>query len=589
MSTETVGGWPRPVPVVGDRTSAADRRTDPSGWRFADADRSSLYEIIRSRRDVRRFRPDPLDPALLRSVLTAAHQAPSVGLSQPWRFVVVSRPATRDRAAAIADRERLRQAAQLDDDAGRRMRDLQLDGIREAPVGIVVCCDRRADAAGVLGRATYPDADLWSCACAIENLWLAARAEGLGVGWVTLFPPEELAELVGLPAGVETLGWLCLGWPDERPPAPGLERAAWSRRGALDDVVLAERWPDDAPQPPCSHLSAPDQRAVVAARDDGDTLLTPPGSLGALDRAVERLVALGLRTTVGATLVLVGADHPVAAHGVSTFDSGVTREVLEASIVGESLGAATARAAGLDLVVVDAGVNGGPVAGARDARPRWPRGDLVSSDAMREEDVTRLVADGRQLGHELHAPIVALGDVGIANTTVAALLGSVLLGLEPEQVVGLGAGGDAETLERKLGVVRAALDRVRPLGGIDRASAQGVLARVGGPELALLTGLVLGAAEAGSAVVLDGFATSTAALVAARLEPGVVAHLVAGQRSRERAHGLILDELGVEPLLDLRLRAGEGVGAALATQLLGTAIRVRAATARTSAPAVAPE
>ena len=95
----------------------------------------------------------------------------------------------------------------------------------------------------MFGRATFPDADVWSCACAIENLWLAARAEGLGVGWVTLFEPAALAGLVGLPEGVVTLGWLCLGWPDERPPEPGLERAGWSRRAPLHDVVLRNRWP----------------------------------------------------------------------------------------------------------------------------------------------------------------------------------------------------------------------------------------------------------------------------------------------------------------------------------------------------------
>lgn len=92
--------------------------------------------------------------------------------------------------------------------------------IREAPLGVVVCSDRRTPAVGVLGRATFPDTDVWSCACAIQNLWLAARADGLGVGWVTLFPPVELGVLLGLPDGVVTLGWLCMGWPDERPPPP---------------------------------------------------------------------------------------------------------------------------------------------------------------------------------------------------------------------------------------------------------------------------------------------------------------------------------------------------------------------------------
>lgn len=190
----------------------------------------------------------------------AAHAAPSVGHSQPWRFLVVDDAAVRERAAVMADAERIAQAAQLDPESGQRLLDLQLEGIREAPLGVVVCCDRRTPAAGVLGRATFPDADVWSCACAIENLWLAARAEGLGVGWVTLFQPAELAALLGLPEGVVTLGWLCVGWPDERPPAPGLERAGWSKRAPLDSVVVRNRWPGGVgAEVPVSRLRAPDR------------------------------------------------------------------------------------------------------------------------------------------------------------------------------------------------------------------------------------------------------------------------------------------------------------------------------------------
>jgi len=208
-----------------------------------------LYDVVRVRRDVRRFRPDAVSGDVLERVLSAAHAAPSVGHSQPWRFLVVDDPALRERAAVMADTERLAQAAELDSGSAQHLLDLQLEGIREAPLGVVVCCDRRSAAAGVLGRATFPDADVWSCACAIENLWLAARAEGLGLGWVTLFRPVELAALLGLPEGVVTLGWLCLGWPDERPPAPGLERAGWSRRAPLSAVVFGNRWPHGATEP----------------------------------------------------------------------------------------------------------------------------------------------------------------------------------------------------------------------------------------------------------------------------------------------------------------------------------------------------
>ena len=563
--------WPRPVPLIGDRTRAAERAADPRGWAFDEAGIAALHAVIDARRDIRRFRPDAVPPEVLRRVLAAGHAAPSVGHSQPWRFVVVTDPATRDRAAVLADRERLRQADLLTPDRRARLLDLQLDGIREAPLGIVVACDRRAPATGVLGRATFPDTDLWSSACAIQNIWLAARAAGLGLGWVTLFQPADLAALLHLPDGVETLGWLCLGWPDELPPDPGLERHGWSRRLALDDVVLAERWPDDGEAaPPVSHLAGPGQAAVVAARDTGDELLGAPESLGVLDRAVNRVLALAGSPPAGGTLVVVGADHPVTAHGVSAYPTSVTADVLAATRAGESLGAAAARAAGLRVEV-------------RRAVPIDPPGDLLTADALTPAAVAALVEEGTALGRELaRHGLVCLGEVGIGNTTVAAALCGTLLELPPEEAVGLGSGADAAMLERKRAVVTGALARAREQHGAALADPLTALGALGGAELAVLAGVTLGASAAGVPVVLDGLATSVAALVAVRLEPAVQAALVAGHRSRERAHAAVLTELGLEPLLELRLRAGEGVGACLAAQLLLSALAVRRTAGRTS-------
>jgi nicotinate-nucleotide--dimethylbenzimidazole phosphoribosyltransferase len=561
--------WARPVPLIGDRTSAAQRSARPDGWRLADTDRDGLYRAIFARRDVRRFRPDPIGADLLRRLLEAAHAAPSVGHSQPWRFVVVTDASTRDRAALMADRERLAQAAQLTPEAGRHLLDLQLEGIREAPVGIVVCCDRRAPAAGVLGRRTFQDADLWSCACAIQNLWLAARAEGLGMGWVTLFDPAELATLLALPDGVVPLGWLCLGWPDERPPDPGLERAGWSKRLDLEDVVVHERWPTGSqPRPPISKLRAPEQHAVVAARDSADALLTPVGSLGVLDRVIDRVIALGHGELSGGTLVLAIGRHPVAELGVSAFSSTVTDEVLDAARAGRALGAVAATTVGLGVEIVDSGSS---------------TGNLLDEDALEPERVQALVDRGRTVGRRAaEQGLVALGEVGIGNTTVAAALAAVLLGLDSVDVVGLGAGSDTAILERKRQVVAGALRRARRARGDQVCEPLCALGCLGGPELALLCGVTLGAAEGGAPVVLDGLATSVAALCATRLEPGLSAYLVAGQRSRETAHQAVLTALGLEPLLDLRFRAGEGAGACLAASVVLHGLRIRAETARTS-------
>jgi nicotinate-nucleotide--dimethylbenzimidazole phosphoribosyltransferase len=609
VSAETPMRWPRPRPLIGDATSSAERAGDPASWAFPEAARAALADVIAARRDVRRFRPDPVEPGIVTEILAAGHAAPSVGHSQPWRFIVVQDAALRASAAVMADRARLAQARELDPDSARHLRSLQLDGIREAPVGIVVCCDRRARPAGVLGRATFPDADLWSCACAIENIWLTARGHGLGLGWVTLFDPAELGELLGLPDGVVTLGWLCLGWPDERPPAPGLERQGWSRRLPLADVVAADRWPGAAPPAaPRDRMPAATAAARVRTRDGEDRLLAAPGSLGLLGDALLRAGSLPARgrtasgtlppgrTASGTppapgragagTLLMAGADHPVAALGVSAFPASTTRLVARALAAGQGQGAAMARAAGLAVRLADCGIDGDPVDGWRDLRPGGARGDLASADALTPDAVAGLLAAGEQAGRELAADgPVALGEVGIGNTTVAAVLAAALLAAPPGRVAGRGAGSDTAIVARKEEVIGQALarmgGRVPPAGPLSRAALADLLGGLGGPEQVFLTGACLGAAAAGGLVVLDGLLTGVSALAAVRYRPEVQDHLIAGQLSAEPAHRLVLDALGLEPLLDLRLRAGEGVGAVLAVSLMAHAERARLGTATT--------
>ena len=569
---QPVGGdrmtlYRRPVPLIGDATSARERATDLDGWAFAQNEQDALLSIIAARRDVRRFRPDDIHESSLQNLLQAAHNAPSVGHSQPWRFIVVRDADTRTKAAWLADQERLAQAAGMDEDSARQLLSLQLEGIREAPLGIVVCCDRRADAAGVLGRATFADSDMWSCACAIQNLWLAARAAGLGVGWVTLFRPEDLTELLGVPDGVETLGWLCIGYPDERQTGPGLERFGWSKRQPLANLVMTERWQSEgAPRPPLSRVMAPEQRTIVDVRDHADDLLTPPGSLGVLDKALDRVIACGGLANSRATLVLAIGNHPVADLGVSAYSRSVTADVVAAAMAGESIGVRAASAAGLAWRVVDAGSS---------------TGDLVTTDALTAQRTEGLIEAGTKLGAQLAAEgLVLLGEVGIGNTTVAAALATALLDLIPASAVGFGSGADTEMVERKVAVVAAAVQRWRERSNSSH-DAINILSVLGGPEFALLCGVALGAAGAGGVVVLDGLATTVAAALACTIDPAVSAHLVAGQRSNERAHAEVLRFLGLEPLLDLRLRAGEGVGAVLATRLILDGLELRRTTART--------
>jgi 5,6-dimethylbenzimidazole synthase len=211
-----------------------------SPHRFGQAQLDGVYRAIAERRDVRHFVPGVVDEALLARLLTAAHQAPSVGLMQPWRFIRIKNPDLRERICALVEEERIATADALGTRGAEFMR-LKVEGIRDCgEVLVAALMDGRER--HVFGRRTLPEMDLASVSCAIQNMWLAARAEGLGMGWVSLFDPARLAGLLGIPEGGKPVAILCLGQVAEFYAAPMLEQEGWAQRGALEAFVSTDRW-----------------------------------------------------------------------------------------------------------------------------------------------------------------------------------------------------------------------------------------------------------------------------------------------------------------------------------------------------------
>ncbi len=572
----------RPATPPGhDRSRAAERAADPRGWRFDAPARQAVHRVIAERRDIRRFRPDPVPGEVLERVLAAAHRAPSVGLMQPWRLIVVRGSEPRIAVRDVAARERLRQAGRFDARA-REFLDQKIEGIVEAPLGVCVCCDHGEPGEEILGRGTIPETDVYSAACAIQNLWLAARAEGLGVGWVSFYRFADLRSILGIPQRVDPIAWLCIGWPDERPVRPGLEASGWAARTALEEVVMDERWRDDGAAsdgvaasgdgtaragPPGART--PDRQAAIRARDRSDRLVKPAGSLGALETVVERWAAAcggPPPARIRAGVLVCAADHGHTVHGTSLFDGRVSGQVAAAAARGETAIGVLARDGGHRLLVADVGLRGPTPAGVLDRKVTAGSADMSTGDGLASEQLRAALAAGAALAAQLAGDGVdclVLGEIGVGNTTTAALLASLLTGAGADRTAGRGAGQDAAGLARK----RALVDATAALHGA-KSSPQAMLAAAGGLELAALAGAVLEAWERRLPVVLDGYATTVAALAAARMRPAAAAGLFASHRSAEPGHDLVLTELGLEPLLDLRMRLGEASGALIALPLI---------------------
>jgi 5,6-dimethylbenzimidazole synthase len=217
---------------------------------FTAEEIAAVYRVMALRRDVRHFLPDSLDDALLTRLLGAAHLAPSVGLMQPWRFIRIRDRALRTRIHALVESERLQTARALGEREDEFMR-LKVEGVLECGEVLVAALAHGREA-HVFGRRTMPDMDLASVACAIQNLWLAARAENVGMGWVSLFDPEALRQLVRMPEGSRPVAVLCLGYVAAFYPRPMLEEVGWAHRFDLKDMVQTDYWNEggDTPQPP---------------------------------------------------------------------------------------------------------------------------------------------------------------------------------------------------------------------------------------------------------------------------------------------------------------------------------------------------
>ncbi len=527
--------------------------------------REAIYRVIAERRDVRGgFLPDPIAPDVLARLLNAAHLAPSVGFSQPWDFIVITDRDKRQRIAALARRNRDEYAAALPGGRARAFDKLKIESILDTPVNIVVTCDRTRGGRHTLGRHTQPRTVGFSSVLAVANLWLAARAEGLGVGWVSFFGDREVAELgeeLSLPPHLEIVAYLCVGYVSEFGAEPELAASGWARRRPMAWAVHADEYgrrglPGEETMDLLAEVIAAieplDGSAMAAARERQDRMTKPRGSLGELELISVRLAGLAGACPAPlpepACVAVFAGDHGVHAQDVTPWPQEVTAQMVANFLAGGAVVNSFAAQVGAEVTVVDVGVAADldPVPGLLPRKIERGTKDFTAGPAMTRDQAVAALTTGIEVARDLVAAgnrCLLTGDMGIANTTASAAL--------------------------KVDVVCRGLARHRP----DPVDPVGVLAAFGGFEHAAIAGFVLGATALRVPVILDGVIAGAGALAAAALAPDVVGACFAGHRSSEPGHAITLEHLGLRPLIDLGLRLGEGTGAVLALPLVQSAAR----------------
>ncbi|MFF1380199.1 nicotinate-nucleotide--dimethylbenzimidazole phosphoribosyltransferase [Streptomyces sp. NPDC058308] len=555
---------------------------------YADAEREAVLRVMRERRDIRNgFRSDAIPHEVLLRVLEAAHTAPSVGHSQPWDFVVIKSAETRRTMHELAVRQRDAYAKSLPKGRAKQFKELKIEAILDTPVNIVVTADPTRGGRHTLGRHTQPQMAPYSSALAVENLWLAARAEGLGVGWVSFFDEREMVRALGLPEHLEVVAYLCVGYVDEFPAEPELMQAGWSKRRPLSWVVHEETYgrralpgedPHDLLAETVSNIRPLDAKALGEAWERQKRMTKPPGALGMLEIISAQLSGLSRMCPPPipepAAVAIFAGDHGVHAQGVTAWPQEVTAQMVANFLGGGAVCNAFANQVGAEVCVIDVGVASELPAtpGLLPRKVRAGTADMTTGPALTREEVKAAIEVGIETARDLVAAgnkALLTGEMGIANTTASAALISVYTEVDPAEVTGRGTGINDEMHTRKVEVVRRALDLHQP----DPADPIGVLAAIGGLEHAAMVGLLLGGASLRTPVILDGVSAGAAALVARAIAPEVLAACIAGHRSAEPGHVAALNKLGLRPLVDLDLRLGEGTGALLALPVVQSAAR----------------
>lgn len=550
-----------------------------------------LYEVIEKRRDTRHFTSDEVPEQVLHKALMAAHQAPSVGLSEAVRFYLIRKEQIRQAVYDLFCKAQQKVRSQIQQDVllSTPYNQLKLEGILESTVGMVVTTDYSVLQNFTIGVSGTTEALQWSSICSVQNLWLSLTEQGYSLGWVSILDYQNLKKLLNLPAHEMPLGYFCIGKPaTDYLQQPMLQLQNWKIKSARPVVIEVETISNE-----------PGKREPVnfpsfIEEDDNNTILEelrqcinqktkPPGALGLLE---ETALQIGwIQNTLSPTIsnvhvVVFAGDHGIAKTGlVNPYPQAVTAQMVKNFLAGGAAINVFCRQNNIALKVVDAGVNHvwqqheTAMGDLVHAKINFGTANYLYSNAMTEEECTNAMDKGREIVAGIakqNCNCIAFGEMGIGNTSSASLIMSTLLQESLQDCVGRGTGVNDEQLRRKTAI----LEKVFAFHGLEKLRGQPfeLLQKIGGFEIAMMCGAYLQAAQEKMIIVVDGFIASAALLLANEIDKHVRKYCVFAHCSGEKGHARLLQTLKAKPLLQLDMRLGEGTGAVLAIPLLQSAV-----------------
>jgi nicotinate-nucleotide--dimethylbenzimidazole phosphoribosyltransferase len=537
-----------------------------------------LDEILKSRRDTRHFTDDKVPDEVITKALQAGHWAPSVGLSDATKYYLIKSKTIKKAVKALfVDYDN--KAANLTDDEVQKAayKELKLEAIEEAPVGLVICYDRSVLNNFTIGTVGSNEAIKFSSVCAAQNIWLSLTEQGFSMGWISILNYYQFKQLLGLPEHIEPLGYFCVGKPATHyDNQPMLQQLNWKQKSDLPSVEEILEVQD------CKQVEEISKVVLSKQNSIAETLKTkinsktkPQGSLGMLEQLAQQIgeVFQTLEPKIiQPNIVIFAADHGIANHGVSAYPQDVTRQMVSNFLEGGAAINVFCKQNNIKLSIVDAGVNYDFALNANLVSAKVGKGteSFLYGPAMSKTEFDLCFLKGKFVVETIAktgSNCIGFGEMGIGNTSTASVLMSIITQIPLDQCVGKGTGVSDKKLSEKQLLLQKAIDNYSGAPALKNK-----LAYFGGFEILQMASGMLTAYENNILILVDGFICSVAFLIAHQMNPAIIKNAIFCHCSSEQAHLKVLEFLEVKAILNLGLRLGEGTGCAIAFPIIQSAV-----------------
>lgn len=541
---------------------------------------TDLYEILQSRRDTRHFTNDAVPDEVIEKALQAGHWAPSVGLTDATKYYLITSNEIKKAVKELFLEYDAKAANQTDNpNQKEQYKNLKLEAIEEAPLGLVICYDRSVLNNFTIGTVGSNEAIKFSAVCAAQNIWLSLTEQGYSMGWVSILNYYQFKKLLGFPENIEPLGYFCIGKPATNyDNQPMLQQLHWKQKSEKPFVEKISVFHENEIE---NKLVLNKDNESLSAEFESDLQLKidnktkPTGALGILE-VLAKQIGTVFKTLepkiIQPNIVVFAADHGIANHGVSAYPQDVTRQMVTNFLEGGAAINVFCRQNGIQLSIVDAGVNYDFPPNANLISAKIDRGtkSFLQDPAMSKEQLELCFEKGSEIVSAIAkkgSNCIGFGEMGIGNTSTASVLMSVITGIPIEECVGKGTGVNDDKLRFKNEILSKA---IVAYDGDDTLDDK--LAYFGGFEILQMAGGMLEAYKNNMLILVDGFICSVAFLIAFQKNPSIIKNAIFSHQSAEQAHRKLLNYLNVKAILQLDLRLGEGTGCAVAFPIIQSAV-----------------